>query len=208
MLPDLSFGYNLASNFANTFKKVNGFTFSGYQPIKGFEPIVDVNGILYPVQDPNVVITQTNRKFGELWQGWGRQLNNNFGQNFGFQVTVPIFNNGINRISYERSKLDLQTYELQKTQADLQLKQDIYNAHANATSSMKKFFVGIKNVESAQKAFDFATKRYELGLISTIDLLTTQNRLLTAKLQQVTNQLDYVFRMKLLEFYKGQGLIL
>lgn len=48
--------------------------------------------------------------------------------------------------------------------------------------------------------------RYEVGLLSTYDLIVTQNNLTTAKLQQLNNEYDYVFKMKLLEFYKGQGI--
>jgi len=70
---------------------------------------------------------------------------------------------------------------------------------------MEKYNASAKAVESAQKAYDFALKRYDVGLLSTIDLLTNQNNLLRAKLQALANQYDYVFKMKVLEFYKGQG---
>ena len=57
-----------------------------------------------------------------------------------------------------------------------------------------------------KKAYDFALKRYEVGLLGSLDLITNQNNLLRAKVQQLSNQYDYVFKMKVLEFYKGQGL--
>lgn len=206
MHPSIRAGYDLSTNFSNQFKKVTGYRFLGYDTSGAFNPIVKVDGVPYYVQSPQFATTTGQRSFGGLWSGWPGQVNNNFGQNIGIQISVPIFNNGTYRINYERSKLNLQTAQLQKDQADLQLKQDIYNAYINATSAMQKYYVGIKNVQSAQKAYDFALKRYDVGLLSTIDLLTTQNRLLTAKLQQLTNQTDFVFRMKLLEFYKGLGL--
>lgn len=206
LFPSLGLGYDLSTNFSNSFKKISGYKIDGYQSVTGFEPVVQIGSDKYYVQQPLYTAEQTNRSFGNLWEGWGDQINNNFGQNVGIQLSIPIFNNGTARINYKRSKLDLQNYQLQKEQADLQLKQDIYNAYINAESSMKKYFVGFKSVESAQKAYDYAVKRYNVGLISTIDLITNQNKLLTAKLQQLTNHIDYVFRMKLLEFYKGQGL--
>lgn len=134
------------------------------------------------------------------------QINNNFNQSIGIGLTIPIFNNGNYRISYERSKLDLKNLQLQQLQSNQTLQSNIYNAYANAISSMEKYNAGSKAVASAQKAYDFATKRYEVGLLSTLDLLTTQNNLQRAKLQQVANQYDYVFKMKVLEFYKGQGI--
>jgi outer membrane protein len=42
--------------------------------------------------------------------------------------------------------------------------------------------------------------------LSTYDLLNSQNNVLRARIQALYSQYDYVFKMKLLEFYKGQGL--
>ena len=203
LYPTLSFGVNLTSNFYNSFNKVDSYTFSGYSP-NGDK--VTVGGTQYDVNSPVVAIKQSKNSFGQLWSGYGNQLNNNFGQTLGFSLSVPIFNNGQYRIAYEQSKLSYKSQLLNKEGADLTLKQNIYTSYSNAVSALQKLNAGKKSVESNQKAFDFATKRYDLGLLSTIDLLTNQNNLLRAKLQQVSNEYDYIFKMKLLEFYKGQGL--
>jgi outer membrane protein len=100
----------------------------------------------------------------------------------------------------------VQTYELQKQQDNMTLKQDIYTAYTDAITSLQKFNANTKTVEATQKAFDFAQKRYDAGLLNTIDLITTQNNLYSARLQRLVAQFDYVFKMKVLEFYKGQGL--
>ena len=57
-----------------------------------------------------------------------------------------------------------------------------------------------------EKAFDFATKRYDQGLLSTFELITAQTNFTKAKLDLLTSHYDYVFKMKVLEFYKGQGI--
>lgn len=206
MYPTLSVGASLATNFSNSFKTTNGVTFGGYAPITGAEPIVNISNVNYYVQSPIYKVSQTSRSFGDLWSGWSDQLSNNFGQNVGLTLSVPIFNNGQGRIAHQQSKLNLKSAELQKESSNLKLKQDIYTAYTNASSALQKFNAGKKNVESAQKAYDFALKRYEVGLLNSLDLITNQNNLLRAKLLQLNNQYDYVFKMKLLEFYKGQGM--
>jgi outer membrane protein len=100
----------------------------------------------------------------------------------------------------------VQSFELQKQQDNLILKQDIYQAYTDAITSLQKFNAATKTVEANQKAFEFAQKRYDIGLLNTIDLITTQNNLFSARLQRLLAQFDYVFKMKVLEFYKGQGL--
>jgi len=134
------------------------------------------------------------------------QVNQNFRQSVGIGISIPIFNNGQNRISFEQSKLTLKNNVLSKQADDQTLKQNIYTSYTNAVNSFEKLNAAKKNVESAQKVYDFSVKRYEIGLLGTLDLITNQNNLETAKLQLVASEYDYIFKMKLLEFYKGQGL--
>ncbi len=134
------------------------------------------------------------------------QLNQNFRQSVGLSLSVPIFNGGNLRSAWQRSKLNLQQAELNKEQNSQTLKQDIYTAYNDATAALQKFNANKKAVETAQKTYDFATKRFEVGLLSTYDLITSQNNLTRAKYDMLSSQYDYVFKIKLLEFYKGQGL--
>ena len=121
-------------------------------------------------------------------------------------MSIPILNGRQARTAWERSKVSVRNLELTKEQGDQQLKQDIYKAYIDATSSLQKYNANRKGAEISQKAYEFAQKRYDVGLLSTFDLLSTQNTLLTAKTNLLYAQYDYVFKMKLLEFYKGQGL--
>jgi outer membrane protein len=162
---------------------------------------VNIGGTVYPVSSrptPNPTRFVQNTYF--------RQLSNNFSQSIGLALSIPIMNGGVSRTNYKRAKLDLTNAELQKELGDLTLKQDIYTAHANATASLEKFNAAKKSVETSQKAFDFAQKRYDVGLLNTIDLIISQNNLFNARINMASAQYDYVFKMKLLEFYRGQGL--
>ncbi len=136
----------------------------------------------------------------------GTQFSNNFGQSIGINISVPIFNGWQAKANYQRSKLNIKTLEYQVRLDNQTLKQDIYQAYNAAIVAMKKFNSSQKSVDAAQKSYDFATKRYTIGMLSTLELVTDQNNLFKAKLQYVSNQFDYVFKMKVLEFYKGQGL--
>lgn len=138
--------------------------------------------------------------------GYFNQLNQNFRQSIGISISVPIMNGGTLRTAWERSKLNVKQVELQKEQNSFTLKQDIYTAYNDAVAALQKFNASKKAVEASQKAYDFALKRYEVSLLSTYDLVTTQTTLQEAKSQMLYAQYDYVFKMKLLEFYKGQGL--
>jgi outer membrane protein len=162
---------------------------------------VNVNGTLYDVVSPgfrNVITTSTTP--------FGTQLSDNFRQNVGLQVNIPLFNNGVARTNWQKSRLNVNALQLQKEQDLLNLKQDIYTAYNDASTAIQKYYAGIKSVQTAEKAYNYAQKRYDVGLLPTLDLLTNQNNLNRARVQLAQAQVDYIFRLKLLEFYKGKGI--
>ncbi|MBR2648387.1 MAG: TolC family protein [Sediminibacterium sp.] len=201
--PSLSAFGGLGSNFANPSSSVTGATVVGSKPTGSF---VTVGGTNYLVFQPDVQLTTSKKSFFEQWKGWGPQLDQNFRQNIGLQLQVPIFSNGTARLGYERSKLNQKNAEITKQQIDINLQQNIYQSYTNAKAALLRFNASNKSVEASQKAYDFAAKRYEAGLSNTLDLITNQNNLLRTKLDRLNNQFDYIFRIKLLEFYKGQGI--
>ena len=136
----------------------------------------------------------------------GSQLRQNFGQSIGLQLSIPIFNGRSARTNWEKSKINVEQLQLQNQEAERQLKQDIYAAYNDAVAAIEKFNANQKSVDAAQRTLDFATKRYDLGLLSTFEMINSQNNLQRAKIDMVYAQYDYVFKVKLLEFYKGQGL--
>ena len=196
MFPSLSLFGGLDSRYSNAQKLFPRNFINSVVPI-GF---VDVNGTNY------IVNTQTEVPTTFTKNTYFRQLNNNFSQGVGLSLNIPIFNGGAARTNWKKAKLNVISVELQKEFDSKTLKQDIYQAHANAVAAMQKFNAQSKSVETAQKVYDFAKKRFDVGLLNTIDLITNQNNLFRAKINMVSAQADYVFKMKLLEFYKGQGL--
>jgi len=167
-------------------------------PVIGTVTVNTTSYSVFPVQP----LQQTN--FGKA--AYFEQVNQNFRQSIGIGVSIPISNGGSLKAGWERSKLNLTQVELTKEQNSQTLKQDIYKAYNDATASLEKFSANKKAAAASQKAYDFAKRRFDLGLLSTYDLLNTQNTLLQAKTNLLYAQYDYVFKIKLLEFYKGQGL--
>lgn len=134
------------------------------------------------------------------------QLNQNFRQSVGLNISVPLFNGYMARTNYQKSKINIRNQELQKELDNQTLKQDIYKAYNAAMVALEKMNAGKKTLETAERTLYYAQKRYEVGMMGTFELITNQNNLFTAKLQDALNRFDYVFKMKVLEFYKGQGL--
>jgi outer membrane protein len=161
---------------------------------------------IIPVYAPNVDVNFTNRKFGEFWNGYGQQLRDQFGQGVGISINVPIFNGYQARSNVKRAMLEVKRSDLSIERDKLQLKQDVYTAYYSASGAFQTFVAREKAMTTAQRSFDLASRRFELGVMQTIEWLTNQNNLTRAKIDKALAQYEYIFRMKVLEFYKGQGL--
>ncbi len=197
LYPSISVGGNIQTNYSNS---KNNYRLLGYKS-SGFQNI----GIVKGTND--TVIAPVLQPIASFYSDpFGKQFSNNLGNGIGLSVSVPIFNGGSAKTNLQKAKLNVRNYELQQQQENLNLKQDIYKAYTDAVTSLEKFNATTKSVEATQRAYDFAVKRYDAGLLNTLELITTQTNLFTAKLQRTLSQYDYVFKMKVLEFYKGQGL--
>ena len=202
LYPTISGYGSLGSNYGYFRTPTFSQVFSGYQP----SGLVINNGAggFTDVQRP--VFTQGAKSGFFTSDKLSTQLNDNFGQSIGINISVPIFNGWSARAGYARSKLNIATLVLQKELDDKTIKQDIYQAYNAAVVALEKFSSSKKSVDAAQKSFDYATKRFNIGMLSTLELTTNQNNLFRAKLEYVLNEFDYLFKMKVLEYYKGAGL--
>ena len=198
LYPSVSIFGGLSSNYINSKIPI-------YQPTGTFSnnilsPQVVIGTTTYKVSSADFIQTG-NKKIAFL-----TQLDQNFRQSVGLTVSVPIFNGLSTRTNYQRSKISIRNQELQKELDNQTLKQDIYKAYNASVVALEKLNAGKKSMEAAERTFYYAQKRYDVGMLGTFDLITSQNNVFTAKLQNALNQYDYVFKMKVLEFYKGQGL--
>jgi len=194
--PTISLFGSLGAGFNNKSKEIKSVT-----PLNLPIGTVTVGATQYNVF-PNTPIN--SYEFGKI--GYFDQLNQNFRQSIGIGISIPIANGGALKTNWQRSKLNVKQAELEKEKNSFTLKQDIYKAYYDAVAAVQQFNANKKSVSSSQVAYEYALKRYEVGLISTYDLITTQTTLQQAKSQLLYAQYDYVFKLKLLEFYKSQEL--
>jgi outer membrane protein len=196
MYPTISMFGSLGTTYNNQAQEVKSL--SSITPPLGKVTVGGTDYTVYPLQPYNLA------NYGSI--GYFDQINQNFRQSVGLSINIPIFNGGSARVGWERAKLTVAQSKLTQDQDKQTLKQDIYKAYYDAVAAMEKFNANQKAVETTQKAFDFAQKRYTVGLISTFEVISSQTALLQAKSNLLYSKFDFVFKMKLLEFYKGQGL--
>jgi len=110
------------------------------------------------------------------------------------------------KINVEQARLGVINAQVQNDQAKQLFKADVQNAIAGAKAARTELEASEKALEAAKTAFENAEKRYQLGAINTLDLTTAKTNLDTQELNVVRAKYDYVFRLKIIDFYLGKDL--
>ena len=135
------------------------------------------------------------------------QFSNNKGQNFGVQLSVPIFNGFAVRNNVERSKIALDRAKINLEQQELDMERNVYTAYTDANAAKESFEAAKTTLEARTLSHNYAKERYEVGLMNVFDFNQAQTLLVNAQSEVLRTKYDYLFRIKILEFYFGIPLI-
>lgn len=136
-----------------------------------------------------------------LGQDFPTQLDQNVNEYVGFNLNIPIFNRYQTKNNYQVAKLNLERAKLQYELSRTDLKQTIYQTHADAKASYNSYLAAQKSVASSNESFNYAKQRFEVGALNQFDFENAQNNLAVAKSEMIRAKYDYIFKIKVLEFY-------
>jgi outer membrane protein len=131
------------------------------------------------------------------------QFSDNKGHNFGVQLTVPVFNGFSTKNNIERSKVALERTKIAKQQAEIDLERNVYNAIADAKGALKSYESAQVALEARAEAYNYAKEKYAVGMMNSFDFNQAQTLYLNAQSEVLRTKYDYIFKIKLVEFYFG-----
>lgn len=143
-------------------------------------------------------------KFNPINYPYFDQLKDNFGQNVGASIRIPIYSNGINDINVQRAQIGILNAQVNSDLAKQQLKNDVQQSIASARAAQLTLEASQKASNATKVAFENAELRFKLGTINNLQLLTARNTYDTAETNLIVAKYDYLFRLKILDFYLGR----
>jgi outer membrane protein len=134
------------------------------------------------------------------------QFSNNVNKSIGFTITVPLFNGLQTYTSVKNAKLTALNAKLGQDLAEQNLYKVIAQSYANARAALNKYVASKSSVEASEQSFNFAQQKFNVGAISSFDFSTAKSRLITAQSNLLQAKFDYLFKLKVLDFYQGKPL--
>jgi len=129
------------------------------------------------------------------------QLLDNRNQFLGVGVQIPLFNGGQTHSAVQRAKIQLDNALIDQAQAELNVRQTIERAYLDATGALAIYEASQTSAEASVVALENAQVNFETGTISAFDYSLSKNQFLAAKSREIQSKFDYLFKVKVLEFY-------
>lgn len=155
--------------------------------------------LIAPVYQPKTEVVTSKKAFAD-------QFNDNVNKSVGFTLSIPIFNGLQTYTGVKNAKLNALNAKYSQDLLEQNLYKTIAQAYANAKAALNKFDANKLAVEAAEQSFNFAQQKYNVGAISTFDYNNAKTRVQNAQSNLVQAKYDYVFRLKVLDFYQGKEL--
>lgn len=205
-LLDAGYGLKIAegAKYPSLFMRYNVATgFSGARKI-GVNP----QTLIYPigvVESSGETVVTFREGFADYEvKPFGNQFNENINHSLGLNLSIPIFNGWSTANNIERAKLNTVRTEYRMEAVKQSLQQEVEKAWLDAKAAWKNYETGQKTVTAAKKAYEYAQVKYDQGVINLVEFNLSRTQLDNATAQMIRNKYDYIFKVKVLEFYQGK----
>lgn len=192
--PSLSLGVGIFSGYSNQrprFTLGEGFErkFLGFQDELGTVPVY--------VYSPAVVSGA---------YGFRDQLRDNLGRQVSATLRIPVFNGFQVRNNVQRAKIALNNAQISADLVRNQLRQVIEQSYADALAAQKRFIAASRQLQALELTFRNAETRLNSGVINTTEFNVAANNFRQAQTDVIQARYDYIFKLKVLDFYQGKPL--
>lgn len=136
--------------------------------------------------------------------GFGKQLSNNFNQNLGLSLSVPILDRRQTKTSIQKAKLRITDSELELQNTQKELLSTIESIYLDALSSQTRYVAAAEKVKSVSISEELIREQFNVGMKNTLELLTEKNNLLSARQEMIQAKYMTVMNIQLLNFYQNK----
>ena len=141
---------------------------------------------------------------GRSESSFGSQMKNNLNKYIGFNLSVPIFNRFATRNRVRTARLQQIDLSLKLDNSKKILYKEIQQAWYNALAAESKYNSSEVAVKANEESFRLMSEKFNNGKATFVEYNEAKLNLTKALSDKLQAKYDYLFRTKILDFYKGQ----
>ena len=143
---------------------------------------------------------------GSAEHSFGSQLKNNLNKGIGFNLSVPLFNRLATRNRVRSARLQQTNLALQLDNTKKVLYKEIQQAWYNAVAAESKFNSSMAAVTANEESFRLMSEKFNNGKATFVEYNEAKQNLTKSLSDKIQAKYDYLFRTKILDFYKGKAI--
>lgn len=134
---------------------------------------------------------------------FAEQINDNINYGIGFSLSIPILNGWQVNKNIDNARLGVLNgqYALEGTKK--QLYKNIQQAYADAGAALRRYAASVKAVAYTEESFRYTEERFNVGMITPFDYNAAKTQLLSAQSDMSQAKYEFIFKTKVLDFYRG-----
>ena len=148
---------------------------------------------------PNVVGSDKDFTVLEQWKDY-------LSKSLTLSISIPIFNRYQTSANIKRAKLNKEIADIGVIEARNQVRQTIETSFNDALAASKSYSASVKQVRALEESFRIIKSQYNLGSVNFTEYQISNNNLVRATNDLLSSKYDYIFKLKVLDFYQGKKL--
>lgn len=141
-------------------------------------------------------------------KSFNNQLQDNVNRSLFFSLNIPLFNGFSTHTGVKRAEINFRQAELQLEQTKQAITQSVYQAYNDAQAALANYYAFKTSVSASEKSFQWAELRYEQGMSNITEYADARMRMEIAQANLARSKYDYIFKLKVLDFYQGKAITL
>lgn len=137
-----------------------------------------------------------------------QQMKDNRNPSVSFSLSIPIFNSLSAKTMVKNAELSLKNSQLNLKSKEQQLFKEIQQANNDALALYEKYIASGQNVKAMEESFRYVQEKFNIGALNATDFTVAKTNLIKAKSDYIQSKYQFVFQLKVLDFYKGAQIVL
>ncbi|PUZ24582.1 outer membrane protein [Chitinophaga costaii] len=132
-----------------------------------------------------------------------KQLDNNFYQQIGLTLSVPIFTRRVVKTNVEKSKIEIAQAQLDLQNTRTTLAQNVEQAYINVQGAQSQYDAAVEQLRYSQESYRIATAALQVGQYNTVDYLLQKNLYVQALQNYIQAKYNAALSIRIYDFYRG-----
>lgn len=132
-----------------------------------------------------------------------KQLDNNFYQQIGLTLSVPIFTRRVVKTNVEKAKIEVDQSKLTLQDTKTNLSQTIEQSYINVLNAQSQYDAAVEQLKYSQEGYRIASEQLKVGAANIVVFLQQKNLYIQALQSYIQAKYNAALNIRIYDFYRG-----